>query len=362
MRASPTPCSSAWAARASARRSGRRRSARSRATRSSTFSTPPTRRRSRPSKTRSTSRARSSSWPASRARRSSRTSSRPTSSRRPGRCWAPRAGRRFVAITDPGSSLEKEAETDGFRHVFAGVKTIGGRYSALSNFGMVPAAVMGLDTERLLDEADRMLHACASRRSRRGEPRPRARARSSASSRARASTSSRSSPPRASTTSGPGSSSSSRSPPARKARASSPWTGSDSAAPGAYGEDRLFAYLRLDEAPTPPRTRRWTRSRRRDGRSCGSTWPPSTTSPRSSCAGRSPPRSPGPSWRSTPSTSPTSRRARSRPRALTAEYEKTGKLPSEAPFFEGEGIKLFADARNEKALRRGRRPLARRAS
>ena len=71
------------------------------------------------------------------------------------------AGRRFVAITDPGSSLEKEARAEGFRHVFAGSKAIGGRYSALSNFGMVPAAVMGLDVERLLDEAERMDQACA---------------------------------------------------------------------------------------------------------------------------------------------------------------------------------------------------------
>src|SRR6185295_4399810 len=68
---------------------------------------------------------------------------------------------RFVAVTDPGSNLEKEAKADGFRHIFSGVKTIGGRYSALSNFGMVPAAVMGLDVERLLDEAERMVHACA---------------------------------------------------------------------------------------------------------------------------------------------------------------------------------------------------------
>src|SRR6185503_10813224 len=70
-------------------------------------------------------------------------------------------GSRFVAVTDTGSNLEKEAKADGFRHIFPGMKNIGGRYSALSNFGMVPAAIMGLDVERLLDEAERMLHACA---------------------------------------------------------------------------------------------------------------------------------------------------------------------------------------------------------
>ena len=74
---------------------------------------------------------------------------------------ADEAPRRFLAITDPGSSLEKEARAGRFRHVFAGVPSIGGRYSALSNFGMVPAAVMGLDVERLLDEAARMVTACA---------------------------------------------------------------------------------------------------------------------------------------------------------------------------------------------------------
>jgi transaldolase/glucose-6-phosphate isomerase len=71
------------------------------------------------------------------------------------------AGSRFIAITDPGSKLEAAAKEAGFRHVFRGVKSIGGRYSAFSNFGMVPAAAMGLDLKRLLEEAERMLHACA---------------------------------------------------------------------------------------------------------------------------------------------------------------------------------------------------------
>ena len=54
-----------------------------------------------------------------------------------------RTGSQFIAITDPGSKLESKAKEDGFRRVFRGVKSIGGRYSALSNFGMVPAAVDG---------------------------------------------------------------------------------------------------------------------------------------------------------------------------------------------------------------------------
>ncbi|MFN7972481.1 MAG: transaldolase [Acidobacteriota bacterium] len=71
------------------------------------------------------------------------------------------AARRFVAVTDPGSALEREARADGFLEIFAGRKSIGGRYSALSSFGMVPAAAMGLDVRRMLASAQAMHDACA---------------------------------------------------------------------------------------------------------------------------------------------------------------------------------------------------------
>jgi transaldolase/glucose-6-phosphate isomerase len=69
-------------------------------------------------------------------------------------------GSQFVAVTDPGSALEAGARKRGFRAVFAGEPTIGGRYSALSPFGLVPAALIGLDLERLLERADEMVEAC----------------------------------------------------------------------------------------------------------------------------------------------------------------------------------------------------------
>ena len=69
-------------------------------------------------------------------------------------------GTHFAAITDPGSELEKLAKERGFRAVFSGEPTIGGRYSALSAFGLVPAALMGVDLDRLLDGAESMLEAC----------------------------------------------------------------------------------------------------------------------------------------------------------------------------------------------------------
>jgi transaldolase / glucose-6-phosphate isomerase len=73
---------------------------------------------------------------------------------------AGRAGRQFVAITDPGSAMQKVAEADGFRRVLFGRPSIGGRYSALSDFGMAPAAIMGLDVGRLLARAQRMVERC----------------------------------------------------------------------------------------------------------------------------------------------------------------------------------------------------------
>lgn len=73
---------------------------------------------------------------------------------------AAEAGKRFIAITDPGSSLQKSAEASGFRHVFSGLPSIGGRYSALSNFGMVPGAIQGLDIARFLERTAQMVRAC----------------------------------------------------------------------------------------------------------------------------------------------------------------------------------------------------------
>ena len=73
---------------------------------------------------------------------------------------AAKAGSQFIAITDPGSKMQQVAEADRFLHVFFGRPSIGGRYSALSNFGMVPAAVMGMDTKKFLARAAEMVRAC----------------------------------------------------------------------------------------------------------------------------------------------------------------------------------------------------------
>ncbi len=76
-------------------------------------------------------------------------------------------GGAFIAITDPGSDLERFAQENGFLQVVPGEPTIGGRYSALSPFGMVPATIMGLDVDGLLERAERMAEQC-----RRGDDNP----------------------------------------------------------------------------------------------------------------------------------------------------------------------------------------------
>ncbi|GAB4451201.1 MAG: bifunctional transaldolase/phosoglucose isomerase [Anaerolineales bacterium] len=70
-------------------------------------------------------------------------------------------GSHFAAITDPGTSLEALARKRGFRKIFSADPLVGGRYSALTDFGLVPAALLGIDLPRLLDRADWMRNQCS---------------------------------------------------------------------------------------------------------------------------------------------------------------------------------------------------------
>jgi transaldolase / glucose-6-phosphate isomerase len=72
----------------------------------------------------------------------------------------PDAGKHFVAITDPGTPLADEARKNGFRHCFENPSSIGGRYSALSYFGLVPMSLLGIDIEALLEDAEQMRIGC----------------------------------------------------------------------------------------------------------------------------------------------------------------------------------------------------------
>jgi transaldolase/glucose-6-phosphate isomerase len=73
---------------------------------------------------------------------------------------ADKAGHRFIAVTDPGSSLEKVATKQGFARIFHGDPAIGGRYSVLSPFGLVPAATAGIDLRSLIHHTLAMVRSC----------------------------------------------------------------------------------------------------------------------------------------------------------------------------------------------------------
>ncbi|MBJ7599836.1 MAG: transaldolase [Candidatus Nephthysia bennettiae] len=76
------------------------------------------------------------------------------------RAGSRRPGRNFAAITDPGTPLEKLAGEREFRWTILNPRDIGGRYSALSNFGLVPGAVQGIDVAEVLERAQEMAHSC----------------------------------------------------------------------------------------------------------------------------------------------------------------------------------------------------------
>ena len=261
-----------------------------------------------------------------------------------------KAGSRFVAVTDPGSNLEKEARGDQFRHIFPGVKSIGGRYSALSNFGMVPAAAMGLDVERLLDEAERMVHACAP-----GVP---AEENPGLVLGAILGLAHNKKIDKVTIAASPGiydlgawleqllAEST-----GKEGKGIVPVDRERLGPPDAYGDDRVFAYLRLEDGADSAQDAaiaalekagkpvvRIRVASKYDLAEEFVRWEIATAIA-------------GAVMGINPFNQPDVEASKLATRALTSEYEKTGKLPAESPFFEGEGVKLFADAKNTEALK-----------
>ena len=161
-------------------------------------------------------------------------------------------GATIVAVTDPGKSVEALAHHDDFREVFLNPPDIGGRYSALTYVGLVPASLIGLDLDALLASATTMLGAC-----RQPDPPPTRASRwasPSAPSRRPAATSSRSSSTTRSRASAGGWSSSSPRAPASTASGSCRSTWSRWATAGAYGPDRVFVRIALTDGTAGSRT------------------------------------------------------------------------------------------------------------
>ena len=260
-----------------------------------------------------------------------------------------KAGSQFIAITDPGSKMEQVARSDHFRHIFHGLASIGGRYSALSDFGVIPALAMGLDVAKFLDRTEDMVQACAS--SVPVEENPGAvlgvvlgAAHNLGRDKVTIITS-------------PGISDLG----AWLEQLLAESTGKDGKGiipvdreqvgePEVYGKDRLFVYLRLETAPDAAQDIKVT-ALENSGQpvvriSLGDTYDLGqeffrweiATAVAGSIIGIN------------PFNQPDVEASKIATRNLTSEYEKTGALPEERPLIDRDGIKLFTDTKNAEAL------------
>jgi transaldolase/glucose-6-phosphate isomerase len=263
------------------------------------------------------------------------------------------AGHRFVAITDPESKLQKAAESDRFRHVFFGLKNIGGRYSALSDFGLVPAAAMGVNVGKFLDRTSLMVEACG----------PAVPVHENpglvlgtilgvAHNHGRDKVTIVASPGvhdlgawleqlLAEST-------------GKNGKGLIPVDRESLGPPELYFDDRVFAYLRLESAPDVLQDSAIATIERAGQPvviiSIGDVYDLGqeffrweiATAVAGSIIGIN------------PFDQPDVEASKVATRKLTEQYEQTGSLPAEAPIFEGDGIKLFADEKNATALNQAR--------
>jgi transaldolase/glucose-6-phosphate isomerase len=259
-------------------------------------------------------------------------------------------GKRFIAITDPGSKLQEVAERDKFRKVFMGVPGIGGRYSALSNFGMVPAAIMGIDVAKFLNNTADMVKACGAAVPADSNP--------GALLGMILGVSANHGRDKVTIAASPGiydlgawleqllAEST-----GKVGKGIIPVDREPLANPDTYGNDRVFAYLRLESAPDKsqdtaiealeaaghPVVRITVDNIYNLGQEFFR-WEIATAVAGSIIGINA-------------FNQPDVEASKIETKKLTSEYEKTGKLPDESPFFDGDGIKLYADEKNVEVLR-----------
>ncbi|MDT7952494.1 MAG: bifunctional transaldolase/phosoglucose isomerase [Acetobacteraceae bacterium] len=258
-----------------------------------------------------------------------------------------KAGQHFVAVTDPGSKMEQVAKSDGFGDVFFGDKTIGGRYSVLSNFGMVPAAAMGLDLSAFLEATALMVRSCAA-----GTPpsaNPGAKLGFILGEAAKAGRD------KVTVFASPGLADVGAwleqllaESTGKVGKGIVPVDGEPIGVPGVYGDDRVFAYLKLEgesgldeavgalEAAGQPVVRIEVAKPLQVGQ-LFFLWE-FATAVAGSVIGID------------PFDQPDVEASKVETKKLMDAFSKSGSLPAEQPFAEGEGVKLFADPANAKAL------------
>jgi len=263
------------------------------------------------------------------------------------------AGKRFIAITDPGSKMQQVAEGDKFRHIFFGVPSIGGRYSALSNFGMIPAAVMGLDVAKFLKNTQEMVKACGANVAADKNP--------GVVLGAILGTAANEGLDKLTIISSPGISDLGAwleqliaESTGKQGKGIIPVDREKLAKPEGYGSDRVFAYLRLETKPDKkqdaavaalekgglPVVRISVKNTYNLGQEFFR-WEIATAVAGSIIGINA-------------FNQPDVEASKIETKKLTSEYENTGKLPPESPFLETDGVKLYADERNTAALRNSR--------
>jgi transaldolase/glucose-6-phosphate isomerase len=258
-------------------------------------------------------------------------------------------GNRFIAITDPGSKMQQVAEADRFRKVFFGVPSIGGRYSAISNFGMVPAAVMGLDVSKFLKTTEEMVIAC----------RPTSAADVNpgvilgtilgvAANHGRDKLTIVTSPGIfdlgawleqliAEST-------------GKIGKGIIPVDRERLAKPTAYGNDRVFAYLRLASKPNKAQDAAVAALEKAGHPVVRITLPNTRTLGQEFFRWEIATAVAGSIIGINAFNQPDVEASKIETKKLTSQYEATGSLPPEVPFFEDKGIKLFADEKNVAAV------------
>jgi transaldolase/glucose-6-phosphate isomerase len=263
-----------------------------------------------------------------------------------------KAGNRWIAITDPGSKLEKEAQADKFRRIFHGVPSIGGRYSALSNFGVVPAAAMGLDVAKFLDHAEQMVKACGAAVPVEDNPGVMLGIiLGSAAKLGHDKITFVTSPAIydlgawleqliAEST-------------GKQGKGIIPVDREEPTGPEGYGSDRVFAYLRYEPAPDPNQEAHIAALEKAGQPVIRIAVNDTYDLPREFFRWEIATAVAGSIIGINAFNQPDVEASKIETRKLTTEYEQSGTLPSEKPIFEQAGIKLFADPKNASALGAG---------
>jgi transaldolase/glucose-6-phosphate isomerase len=262
---------------------------------------------------------------------------------------ADKVGSHFVAITDPGSKMQQVAEGDHFLHVFFGRPSIGGRYSALSNFGMIPAAALGLDMNKFLERAAEMERACGPGVNVDENPGAVLGIILGSAANARRD--------KVTIITSPGISDLGAwleqliaESTGKIGKGIIPVDREHLAAPEVYGNDRVFAYIRLESEVDSERDAKVTALEKAGHPVVRITMPDIydlgaeffrweiATAVAGAIIGIN------------PFNQPDVEASKIATRTLTSEYEKTGSLPPEKPILEDSGVKLFTDEKNAEDL------------